>query len=129
MDLQQIALIMVSLAYIRQFLFPLPPLFLGIPFINISWLFTTSSFMSTWSASIASTINLTTSLFCLRGRYIDDNKLIFCGENITYFLMQTLKSMKTLHLVMLVLHHLPNISLASSFSITYIKNLSVCILL
>ena len=84
-DLQQIALIMVSLAYIRQFLFPLPPLFLGIPFINISWLFTTSSFMFTSAASITSTINLITSLFCLRCRYIDDNKQFFCGENITYF--------------------------------------------
>ena len=73
-DLQQIALIMVSLAYIRQFLFPLPPLFLGIPFINISWLFTTSSFMHTWAASISSTINLITSLFCLR--CLDDNKQI-----------------------------------------------------
>ena len=73
-DLQQIALIMVSLAYIRQFLFPLPPLFLGIPFINISWLFTTSSFMLTWAPSIASTINLITSLFCLR--CLDDNKQI-----------------------------------------------------
>ena len=85
-DLQQIALIMVSLAYIRQFLFPLPPLFLGIPFINISWLFTTSSFMFTSAASITSTINLITSLFCLRCRYIDDNKQFFCGENITYLM-------------------------------------------
>ena len=85
-DLQQIALIMVSLAYIRQFLFPLPPLFLGIPFINISWLFTTSSFMLTWAPSIASTINLITSLFCLRCRYIDENKLFFCWDNITYLM-------------------------------------------
>ena len=85
-DLQQIALIMVSLAYIRQFLFPLPPLFLGIPFINISWLFTTSSFMFTSAASITSTINLITSLFCLRCRYIDDNKQFFGGENKTYLM-------------------------------------------
>ena len=66
--------------------FSLPPLFLGIPFINISWLFTTSSFMFTLAASIASTINLITSLFCLRCRYIDDNKQFFGGENKTYLM-------------------------------------------
>ena len=41
--------------------------------------------MFTSAASITSTINLITSLFCLRCRYIDDNKQFFCGENITYF--------------------------------------------
>ena len=42
--------------------------------------------MFTSAASITSTINLITSLFCLRCRYIDDNKQFFCGENITYLM-------------------------------------------